>query len=201
MQGMDLRAKVRRRRYVSYRGEISRIAENHLNREFDAPKPRQKWVTDITEFNVAGRRLYLSPVMDLFNQEIVSYRVSGSPNAKLVNDMLDDARALLEPDEQPMLHSDQGWLYQLTGFRERLAASQMIQSMSRKGNCLDNAVMENFFGHLKSECFYGERFESVEDLETEIHDYIEYYNNRRIKAKLKGLSPVAYRTQAFGGSA
>lgn len=201
MQDMDLRAKVRRRRYVSYRGEISCIAENHLNRAFSAPKPRQKWVTDVTEFNVAGRRLYLSPVLDLFNQEIVAYRVSESPNAKMVNDMLDDARALLRRDERPLLHSDQGWLYQLPGYRERLAASHMTLSMSRKGNCLDNAVMENFFGHLKSECFHGERFESVEALAAEIHDYIDYYNHRRIKAKLKGLSPVAYRTQAFGGSA
>jgi len=201
MQDMDLRAKIRRRRYVSYRGEISHIAKNHLNREFYAPKPKQKWVTDVTEFNVAGRRLYLSPVMDLFNQEIVAYRVSNSPNAKMVNEMLDDARALLGPEERPLLHSDQGWLYQLEGFRERLAASQMTQSMSRKGNCLDNAVMENFFGHLKSECFNGEKFESTRALEAEIHDYIDYYNHRRIKAKLKGLSPVAYRTQAIGGSA
>ena len=201
MQDMDLRAKVRRRRYVSYRGEMSRIADNRLNREFYAPEPRQKWVTDVTAFTVAGRRLYLSPVMDLFNQEIVAYRVSRSPNAKMVNDMLDDARGLLGPEERPLLHSDQGWLYQLEGFRERLAASRMTQSMSRKGNCLDNAVIENFFGHLKSECFNGEKFESISELEAEIHDYIDYYNHRRIKAKLKGLSPVAYRTQAFGGSA
>lgn len=201
MQDIGLRAKVRQRRYVSYRGEISRIAENHLNREFSALQPKQKWVTDVTEFNVVGRRLYLSPVMDLFNQEIVAYRVSKSPNAKMVNDMLDDARALLAPEERPLLHSDQGSLYQLEGFKERLADSKMTQSMSRKGNCLDNAVMENFFGHLKSECFHGERFESVEDLEKEIHDYIDYYNHRRIKAKLKGLSPVAYRTQALRGSA
>ena len=196
MQGMDLRAKVRRRRYVSYRGEISRVAENRLNREFSAVKPKQKWVTDVTEFNVAGQRLYLSPVMDLFNQEIVAYRVSRSPNAKMVNDMLDDARALLTPEDQPMLHSDQGSLYQLVGFRERLSASRMTQSMSRKGNCLDNAVMENFFGHLKSECFHGERFESIDDLEAEIHNYINYYNHQRIKINLNGLSPVDYRTQA-----
>ncbi|CAN0581955.1 unnamed protein product, partial [Ectocarpus sp. 12 AP-2014] len=109
MQSMNLRAKVRRRRYVSYRGEISRIADNHLNRAFDASKPKQKWVTDVTEFNVWGRRLYLSPILDLFNQEIVAYRIDESPSAKMVNAMLDDARALLRPGERPVLHSDQGW--------------------------------------------------------------------------------------------
>lgn len=201
MQSMNLRSKVRRRRFISYRGEISHIAENRLNRDFSASRPRQKWVTDVTEFNVSGKRLYLSPVMDLFNQEIVAYQISQTPNAKMVNTMLDAARSLLGADERPLLHSDQGWLYQLCGFRERLASSLMTQSMSRKGNCLDNAVMENFFGHLKCECFHGERFESVEALERVLHSYIDYYNNRRIKGKLKGLSPVAYRTQALEGSA
>jgi len=197
MQTMGLASKVRRRRYVSYRGECSRIAENRLDRSFNAHRPAQKWVTDVTEFNVMGQRLYLSPILDLFNQEIITYRVSHSPSAKMVNDMLDEAREMLGPEDQPMLHSDQGWQYQQSGYQERLAASNMLQSMSRKGNCLDNAVMENFFGHLKTECFYGERFESTKELEAEIHDYIDYYNHRRIKAKLKGLSPVEYRTQAY----
>lgn len=200
MRDMGLVSKVRRRRYVSYRGEHSRIAGNHLDRAFNASRPAQKWVTDVTEFNVMGRRLYLSPILDLYNQEIIAYRVGDSPSAKMVNDMLDEARGKLLPDEQPMLHSDQGWQYQMAGFRERLAASNMTQSMSRKGNCYDNAVVENFFGHLKAECFKGERFESTDALETEIHDYIEYYNHRRIKAKLKGLSPVEYRTQACEGT-
>ena len=200
MQELGLRSKVRRKRYVSYRGKAGKVADNLLCRQFSALGPNEKWVTDVTEFNVKGEKLYLSPILDLFSQEIVTYRISRSPSSRMVNAMLDEARRRLEATQRPLLHSDQGWQYQMASYRQRLHQSNMQQSMSRKGNCLDNAVMENFFGHLKSECFKGESFESLSDLEAELHDYIDYYNNRRIKAKLKGLSPVIYRTQALGQS-
>lgn len=201
MQELGLYSKARRTRYRSFRGSIGRVAGNHLNRDFQAQRPNEKWVTDITEFNVRGEKLYLSPVLDLFNQEIIAYRMQGSPNARLVEATLDAALDTLATGEKPMLHSDQGWHYQMERYTQKLERTGLRQSMSRKGNCLDNAVMENFFGHLKAECFHGETFSSVNELRQEIDDYIDYYNHRRIKAKLRGLSPVEYRTQAFGGSA
>lgn len=198
MQVLGLKSLVRAKKYRSYRGQPHHVAGNVLARNFEATCPNEKWVTDVTEFNVRGQKLYLSPVMDLYNGEIVAYETSRRPVFQLVGSMLKKALARLRPTERPVLHSDQGWQYQQPLYRRMLAARSVTQSMSRKGNCLDNAAMESFFGTLKAELFHLNRFESVEQLQAGIRQYIRYYNHERIKLKLKGLSPVQYRAQAFG---
>ncbi len=125
------------------------------------------------------------------------YSLSERPVMEMVNSMLRDAFSKLSPEDTPLLHSDQGWQYRIAGYQAKLNAQGVTQSMSRKGNCLDNAVMENFFGTLKSECFYLNQFSSLAELRKAIEDYIQYYNNERISLKLQGLSPVEYRTQAL----
>lgn len=196
MNQLNLKALTRRKRYQSYKGKIGRVAPNHLNREFFASQPNQKWVTDVTEFNVLGQKLYLSPILDLYNSEIIAYQLSKQPMYSLVDKMLLKAFRRLKPKTSDLIiHSDQGWQYQMTTYQKRLQKRGIIQSMSRKGNCLDNAVMENFFGLLKSELFYLQKFKSVEALASSIKEYIYYYNHHRIKLKLKGLSPVQYRNQ------
>ena len=196
MDELGLKCTVRPKKYRSYRGLMGEAAPNILKREFEAEQPNQKWVTDVTEFKVAGEKLYLSPVLDLYNGEIVAYQTDTRPRYALVGTMLERALEKLPPDTKPMLHSDQGWHYRYPDYCQRLKDVGLTQSMSRKGNCLDNAAMESFFGTLKSEFFYRERFESITQLEAQIGEYIRYYNHDRIKMKLDGLSPVAYRTQA-----
>ena len=195
MAVLNLKSLVRPKRYRSYRGEVGRVAPNLLQRQFTATRPNEKWVTDVTEFNVGGKKLYLSPVLDLYNGEIIAWQTSERPDFALVQGMLDKALRRLRPGEAPMLHSDQGWAYQMAAYRRKLAERGLRQSMSRKGNCLDNATMESFFGTLKSECFRLIRFSDLDQLRHAIGEYIRYYNHDRIKLKLKGLSPVQYRTQ------
>lgn len=197
MQSMKLKSRIRITKCRSYKGRVGRVADNVLQRQFKADKPNQKWVTDVTEFNVRGEKLYLSPIMDLFNGEIIAFKTQRRPVYRLVKEMLDDALIKLPDDDKPVIHSDQGWQYQMRHYQQQLKQHGLIQSMSRKGNCLDNASMESFFGILKSECFYGEKFNSVEELEQTVKEYIHYYNHERIKVKLKGLSPVEYRTQSL----
>ncbi|AVF37034.1 transposase [Rahnella sikkimica] len=197
MAELSLRSLVRVKKYRAWKGETGRVAPNILRRDFSASKANEKWVTDVTEFSVQGKKLYLSPVLDLFNREIISYSLSERPVMEMVNTMLRDAFLKLSPEDAPLLHSDQGWQYRMAGYQAKLKAQGMTQSMSRKGNCLDNAVMENFFGTLKSEYFYLSQFSSINELRKGIEEYIHYYNNERISLKLKGLSPVEYRTQAL----
>lgn len=197
MQALGLKSLVRPKKYNSYRGTTG-STPNLLNRQFQSARPNEKWVTDVTEFNVRGDKLYLSPVMDLFNGEIVAYEMHERPLFPLVGNMLKKALARLQGQEAPMLHSDQGWQYQMPAYRQRLVEHGLTQSMSRKGNCLDNAAMESFFGTLKSEFFRLKRFDSVDQLRHGLRSYIHYYNHERLKLKLKGLSPVEYRTQALG---
>jgi len=192
---LGLKSLVRPKKYRSYRGAGHVTVANLLQRQFKAKQFAEKWVTDVTEFNVGGEKLYLSPIMDLYNGEIVSYQTSRSPQFQMVNDMLKKAISTLKGEPRPMLHSDQGWQYQMGAYRRILSENGITQSMSRRGNCLDNAAMESFFGTLKSECFYLNRFSSIEQLQVELRKYIYYYNHHRIKTKLKGLSPVQYRTQ------
>ena len=192
-----LKCRIRRSRYKSYKGEVGKMAGNILNRNFHADKPNSKWVTDVTEFAVDGRRVYLSPILDLFNGEIISYDISLRPTFRQTMNMLDKAFEKIPDGSKLILHSDQGWQYQMKLYQFRLKEKGIIQSMSRKGNCLDNSVMENFFGLLKSEMYYGHKFKDVNHLIDEIEKYIEYYNNDRIKLKLNGLSPVDYRTKSI----
>lgn len=195
MQAMGLKSLVRPKRYRSYRGEVGQVAPNLLQRRFEADRPGQKWVTDVTEFNVNGQKLYLSPVMDLYNREIVAYQTDRRPSFEMVSTMLAKAAGKREAGQRLVLHSDQGWQYQMRAFRRKLEEQGISQSMSRKGNCLDNAAMESFFATLKSELFHLKRFASLDQLERELASYIHYYNHERIVLKLKGLSPVQYRTQ------
>ncbi|MET4588815.1 putative transposase [Arthrobacter sp. 754] len=198
MRSLQLVCKVRRRkRYNSYKGEQGAVAPNVLNREFEADAPNRKWVTDVTEFNVGGRKLYLSPVMDLFDRQIISYTVGLSPNLALTNDSLREALTCLQPGQQPLVHSDQGFQYRHASWRTLIEGAGAVQSMSCKGNCYDNAVMENFFGHLKEELFHRVRFLNTDALAAAIKDYIHWYNTKRISTKLEGLSPVQYRAQAL----
>lgn len=196
MQALGLKSLVRPKKYRSYRGQQANVP-NLLDRQFQAKRPNQKWVTDVTEFNIRGEKLYLSPVLDLYNGEIVSYAMQQRPHFSLVGNMLKKAMDKLTGKDAPLLHSDQGWQYQMPAYRRQLAQRGLTQSMSRKGNCLDNAAMESFFGTLKSEFFYLNRFESIEQLQAGIRQYIHYYNHDRIRTKLKGLSPVQYRIQAL----
>nr|WP_245356894.1 IS3 family transposase [Paeniglutamicibacter kerguelensis] len=198
MRQENLACKVRsRRRYSSYKGQVGKIAENKLKREFDTAAPNLKWVTDVTEFKVADRKVYLSPVMDLFDRSIVSYSVSESPTVAFTNQSLIGAIETLAAGEAPMVHSDQGFQYQHSSWQKLLSDAGMAQSMSRKGNCLDNAVMENFFGHLKEEMFHHHEHAGIEAFTTDLKDYIRWYNTERISLTLECLSPMEYRAQAL----
>ena len=199
MRELELQVRVRKsKKLTTYRGTIGHIAPNHLERHFTATKPNQKWVTDVTEFKAKdGNKVYLSPILDLFNNEIVSYTLSYSPNWAQVEKMLKLAVKRLDKTRGSILHSDQGWQYQMAAYRQILAEHGIIQSMSRKGNCLDNATMESFFGRLKTECFYGREFNTREEIVNAVRDYLDYYNHRRIQLKLKGLSPIQYRRQSL----
>ena len=167
-----------------------------LKRDFHASKRFEKLTSDVTRLKVCDEKVYLSPVMDLYNREIVSYSISTSPNLWQIRDMLDGLFAKLPADASPAFHSDQGWEYQHAEYQRLLAEHNITQSMSRKGNCMDNGAMENFFGRLKVEMFYGEKFESVNVFIDELKRYIDYYNYERISMKLKGMSPVQYRTHS-----
>jgi transposase InsO family protein len=201
MKRMNLTARIRRKRkYSSYKGEVGKKADNLIQRHFEASKPYEKCYTDVTEFAIpaSSQKLYLSPVLDGYNSEIIAYHLSTSPNLEQIKTMLTQAF----PDEHydnTILHSDQGWQYQHQFYHEFLNQKGIRPSMSRKGNSPDNGMMESFFGILKSEMFYGfeKTFKSLDELKRAIINYIDYYNNKRIKVKLKGLSPVQYRTKSF----
>ncbi|MCV5712488.1 IS3 family transposase, partial [Escherichia coli] len=194
MQQLGLKSPVRLKKYRSYRGNMGLAAENILQRQFKAEAPCEKWVTDITEFRAGGQKLYLSPILDLFNGEIVAWETACRPTEELVKRMLNKGLESLAEGEKPLLHSDQGWHYRIKSYQSALADRGLVQSMSRKGNCLDNAAMENFFGHLKEEMYYRRDYRSVEELENAVNEYITYWNQKRIKLSLGGLSPVEYRT-------
>ena len=198
---LGLSSQIRRKRkYSSYKGEIGKKADNFIQRQFEASKPYEKCYTDITEFAipVSSQKLYLSPVLDGYNSEIIAYQLSTSPNLEQVKAMLDQSFTE-EHYENTILHSDQGWQYQHQYYHQFLEDKGIQPSMSRKGDSPDNGMMESFFGILKSEMFYGyeKTFHSLEQLEQAIVDYIDYYNNKLIKVKLKGLISVQYRTKSF----
>ena len=194
MKVLGLSARIRRKRkYSSYQGEIGKKTDNLIQRQFEASKPMEKCYTDVTEFAIpaSSQKLYLSPVLDGFNSEIIAYNLSTSPNLEQVEAMLNQAFSE-DHYTNTILHSDQGWQYQHQYYHHFLEGKGIQPSMSRKGNSPDNGMMESFFGILKSEMFYGyeKTFHSLEQLEQAIVDYIDYYNNKRIKIKLKGLSEL-----------
>lgn len=191
------------RKYSSYKGKVGKVAPNRLRRRFDTKIPHQKITTDTTEFKYydtdsKGRmmikKVYLDPFMDLCNREIISYGVSSTPSAKNIMDALNTAiKVTSDCPYRRTFHSDQGWGYQMKAYTRTLKEHQIFQSMSRKGNCHDNSVMENFFGIMKQEMYYGEIYYSYNALKEAIDEYIEYYNKQRIKEKLGWMSPVEYR--------
>lgn len=188
--------KHRNRAYKSYKGQLGRIAKNKINRRFISDRPYQKLLTDVTQFSILNGRtkLYMSTVMDVCTKEIISYSISESPDMNFVLESLDKTiDAIPELPYRTTIHSDQGWHYQNKKWIKRLTENNIFQSMSRKGNCLDNSPMENFFAILKQEMFYGEKFSSFNELAKEIADYIHYYNHIRRKNKIKDKTPVEYR--------
>ncbi|HEU3466513.1 TPA: IS3 family transposase [Streptococcus pneumoniae] len=202
MKVLNLQAKMRqKRKYSSHKGDVGKKAENLIQGQFEGSKTMEKCYTDVTEFAIPAstQKLYFSPVLDGFNSEIIAFNLSCSPNLEQVQTMLE--QAFKEKHyENTILHSDQGWQYQHDSYHRFLESKGIQASMSRKGNSPDNGMMESFFGILKSEMFYGyeKTFKSLNQLEQAIVDYIDYYNNKRIKVKLKGLSLVQYRTKSFG---
>ena len=191
-------SRIRKKKpYSSHRGEQGHTAENVVARNFEASKPQRKWVTDVTEFYVLGQKQYLSPVVDLFNREVISYALASTPAMGLVTAMLEKAFTRLEPGSGLVMHSDQGWHYRHRSYQHALASRGIIQSMSRKGNCHDNAVAENFFSHFKEEFLRRNTFSSMAEFTMKLDRWIHWFNHERTQEKLKGLSPVDYRTQSL----
>lgn len=213
MSKMGLYARTPKAKYKSYKGDMNGTVKNLLldkvidevnhktyyERNFKTERCNEIWSTDVSEFHIAAGKLYLSPILDLHNREIVSYNISTSPNYEQIKDMLAKAFNKYKDLKGLILTSDQGWQYQMQDYHKALEEKGIIQSMSRKGNCLDNSPMENFFGKMKNEMFYGYEytFNTLEELKKEMENYISYYNNQRITEKLKGLTPVEYRNQSL----
>lgn len=213
MKELNLASKIRIKRYQSYKGELGATRPNLLLdkvvdeqnnkttyvRNFQTITPNEKWTTDVTEFKVCGIKMYLSPLLDMYDHSVISYQVSKTPNIHLVTNMIEEALQT-HPVHDLVVHSDQGWQYQHRKYQEILSSYGAKQSMSRKGNCLDNSIIENFFGHLKSEFYYLEEFSSIENFIEKLDDYINYYNHERLSLKLKGLTPIQYRNQSLNCS-
>lgn len=198
MSHQGITARIRRKKVNRTRVKPEYTKENILNREFKADKPNDKWLTDVTEFSIPGdkRKLYLSPIMDLYDNSIIEYELSFKNNNQLVFKMFDRA-VEKNPDAKPIFHSDRGYQYTGSVFNTKVKKAKMTQSMSRVGKCIDNGPMEGFFGILKSEMFYAKKFESMDELTQKIHKYIKFYNEGRFQKKLKCLTPLEYRNQAL----
>ena len=199
MHNMGLMGKRPKEKYHSYRGETGRVADNIINRDFGTDAPLQKWTTDVSQFNFSWGKCYLSPILDMNSNEIISYDLSLSPNLEQIQRMLNNAFAQFPSVKGLIFHSDQGWQYQHEYFRKTLKEHGIIQSMSRKGNCIDNCIMETFFGRLKNEMYYGyeKDYDSFEAFSKAIEEYIEWYNFKRISIKRNGMSPFEYRQHSI----
>ena len=195
MHNLGLMGKRPKEKYHSYRGEVGKIADNIIDRNFSAAAPLKKWTTDVSQFNFPWGKCYISPILDMCTNEIISYDLSLSPNLEQIRNMLDSAFEKFPSVEGLIFHSDQGWQYQHEYFRNTLKEHKIIQSMSRKGNCIDNCIMETFFGRLKNDMYYGyeKEYDSFEAFSEAIEEYISYYNNERIQKKTKWMPPVKYR--------
>ena len=205
-----IRPKVK---YHSYKGDNGSSKQNLLlyssfdnikqkevlKRDFNANKPNEKWTTDVSEFHISAGKLYLSPILDMFDSSIISYNISTSPNFNQVTDMLNIAFNKYENLNGLIFHSDQGWQYQMKYYQQQLIDKGIKQSFSRKGNCMDNSLMENFFGIMKNEMFYGQehKYKTLKALKESMMEYIDYYNNKRINLKRKGLTPIEFRNQSL----
>lgn len=195
MRELGLQARIRRKRKFFGYKEKAVVSENRLNREFSASRLNEKWVTDITYIPFNGQRLYLSVIYDLFNNEVVAYKISKRNDLKLVTDTV--KAAIKKRDVNGvLLHSDQGFQYTSKQYNQLLQRYNITASMSRKGNCLDNACIESFFSHLKAECLYLQSFTTDEEVRHALDRYIHFYNHERFQSRLNNLSPVAYRAKA-----
>ncbi|SHD77691.1 transposase (fragment) [[Clostridium] ultunense Esp] len=185
----------KQKKYSSYMGEISPEVDNIIQRDFHSTEPNTKWLTDITEFHIPAGKMYLSPIVDYFDSIVVSWTIGTSPNSDLVNTMLDNAIATLRPDNHPIIHSDRGAHYRWPGWIKRMDDAKLIKSMSRKGCSPDNSACKGYFGRLKNEMFYCNSLLDVTiDYFINLLDrYIKWYNEKRIKKSLGGLSPYEYR--------
>lgn len=213
MDKLGLKGKQPKMKYHSYKGDMNGTTSNQLldkvvdeekhktyyERNFATTSCNEKWTTDVSMFHIPAGKLYLSPILDMHNREIIAYNISESPNYAQIQDMLEKAFDQYDDLEGLIFHSDQGWQYQMQPYRQSLAEKGIIQSMSRKGNCMDNSPMENFFGIMKSEMLYGHEaeFKTLDDLRKAMEEYIIYYNTKRITEKIKGLTPVDYRCQSL----
>lgn len=195
MHSMELKGKRPKEKYHSYKGNVGKIADNIINRDFTTTKPLQKWTTDVSQFNFSWGKCYISPILDMNTNEIISYDLAQSPNLEQINRMLTKAFERFPSVDGLTMHSDQGWQYQHAYYRNTLKEHGIIQSMSRKGNCYDNCIMETFFGRLKNEMYYGYEslYKSFDEFSEAIKEYIDYYNNKRIQAKTKWMPPIKYR--------
>lgn len=191
------------RKYSTYRGKVGTVAKNRIKRRFNTTVPHQKITTDTTEFkyyesdrngNIHIKKAYLDPFIDLYNSEVIAYRLSQRPSAGAIMQALKET--IERTNKCPYrrtFHSDQGWGYQMKAYAKTLEAHQIYQSMSRKGNCIDNSPIENFFGIMKQEMYYGKVYKSFDQLKEAVDEYIDYYNGKRIKQKLNWMSPIQFR--------
>ena len=190
-----LKGKRPKEKYHSYKGEVGTIADNVIARDFFTSAPLEKWTTDVSQFSFSWGKCYISPILDMNSNEIISYDLALSPNLEQIHRMLNAAFGKFDNLRGLIIHSDQGWQYQHKSYRQELEKRGIIQSMSRKGNCYDNCIMETFFGRLKNEMYYGheKEYRSFNEFADAIKEYIDYYNNRRIQAKTKWMPPEKYR--------
>lgn len=202
MKKFSLKGKLPKEKYHSYKGTVGKIADNIINRDFTASKPDEKWTTDVSQFNLPFGKCYFSPILDMYTNEIISYDLSLHPNYEQITNMLDRAFKT-HPDIKGLIfHSDQGWQYQMRHYTKTLKEHGIIQSMSRKGNCIDNCIMETFFGRMKNEMFYGyeKDYKTFEEFSKVVAEYIDYYNNRRIQKKTKWMPPALFRSTSICNS-
>ena len=202
MSTMGLAGKRPKEKYRSFKGEVGTTAPNVIDRDFSTTAPLQKWTTDVSQFSMSWGKCYFSPILDMNTNEVISYDLSQSPNMEQIKRMLDGAFSKFPSVEGLVFHSDQGWQYRHEYFRNRLKSNGVVQSMSRKGNCYDNSIMETFFGRMKTEMFYGseKEFTSFETFSKAVDDYINYYNNERIQAETKWMPPVKFREASIAPS-
>lgn len=205
MRKFRMRGAVRKRKgkYSSYEGTVGKVADNLIKRDFGADAPNQKWTTDVTEFACPFGKAYLSPIKDMFDSSIVAWDLSLHPNFDQTMRMLEEAFENNPSLEGLIFHSDQGWQYQMRQYQSALQEHGITQSMSRKGNCLDNSIMESFFGTMKAEMFVGHEseFRTFDDLYKAVKRYIDWYNSERIMEKTKWMPPLEYREASICGSA
>lgn len=195
MSKMCLKGVRPKEKYHSYLGAVGAVADNLIQRDFKATKPNEKWSTDVSQFNCAFGKCYLSPIIDMFTGEVISFDLSLSPNFEQTIKMLNSAFKKHSDLNGLIFHSDQGWQYQMKQYGAFLKEKGIKQSMSRKGNCYDNCIIESFFGKMKNEMFYGHEreFKTFEDFKRIVIEYIDYYNNKRIQSKTKWMPPVKFR--------